>query len=76
MNHDCGLMNLVSRFCNAKHFESETILYNRTAFILCCHKRKFSTTINKKLRFRHILTRFGCILDLESVMMLLMSAEL
>jgi hypothetical protein len=37
---DCGLMDLQCRFCNAKHFESEVTLGERTAFTSCCHKGK------------------------------------
>ena len=37
---DCGLMHLQCRFCNAKHFESEVTLGERTAFTSCCHKGK------------------------------------
>lgn len=37
---DCGLMHLQCRFCNAKHFESEVTLGDRTAFTSCCHKSK------------------------------------
>lgn len=37
---DCGLMNLICQFCQAKHFMSEITQNNRTAFTLCCHKGK------------------------------------
>lgn len=37
LSYDCGLMNLECRFCNAKHFESEVTLGDRTAFTSCCH---------------------------------------
>ena len=39
-SYDCGLMDLECRFCNAKHFESEVTLGDRTAFTSCCHKGK------------------------------------
>lgn len=32
LSYNCGLMDLECRFCNAKHFESEVTLGDRTAF--------------------------------------------
>ena len=39
-NYNCGIMNLECRFCNAKHFEPEVTLGDRTAFTSCFHKGK------------------------------------
>lgn len=39
---DCGPMELICRFCQAKHFNSEVTQRDMNAFTVCCHKGKVS----------------------------------
>lgn len=39
-SHNCGLMDLICRHCNARHFSSEVTLRETTQFTLCCAKGK------------------------------------
>lgn len=42
ITHDCGVMNLICKHCNAKHFASEISDNDKDEFTPCCGKEKFA----------------------------------
>lgn len=48
---DCGSLELICRFCNAKSFNSEITQGDRNAFSLCCHKGKVNIALPSRNQF-------------------------